>query len=83
MAEQNCYCGVKSIEVQDAAYYVDGADCCTRECYNHAVALAVEIPLDKDGFMWGGPPATPPTAVLSGFASAVGIAPRSGGLRSR
>jgi hypothetical protein len=60
MGEQRCYCGVKSIEVRDAAYYVDGAPCCTRECYNHAVALAVETPLDKDGYMWGGPP--PPKA---------------------
>jgi len=59
MAEQNCYCGVRTIEPQHAAYYVDGAACCTRECYNHAVALATEIPLDKDGFMWGGPPETP------------------------
>ena len=40
MAEPNCYCGLKRIEMSDAAYLVNGAACCTRYCYNHAIAAA-------------------------------------------
>ena len=54
MTERPCYCGLRSIKVEHASYHVNGAACCTRQCYNNAVAAAQ--PFDKDGFMWGGPP---------------------------
>lgn len=53
MAQQTCYCGVKSVEAEHASYQVNGAACCTRQCYNQA--MKASRPLDQDGFMWGGP----------------------------
>jgi hypothetical protein len=55
MAQQSCYCGIKAVETQNAAYMVDGLACCTRHCYNRAVAAGAAS-LDRDGYMWGGPP---------------------------
>ena len=54
MAKESCYCGLRVIEIEHASYYVDGAACCSRQCYNEAVVASPT--LDKDGFMWGGPP---------------------------
>jgi hypothetical protein len=53
MAEELCYCGLRLIETDHASFEVGGAACCTRQCYNDAVGASQ--PLDRDGFLWGGP----------------------------
>ena len=52
MPEEVCHCGFQ-VPVDQYSYYVDGAPCCTRHCYNKAVKRSA--PLDRDGYMWGGP----------------------------
>lgn len=53
MAEELCYCGLRLIEAENASYQIDGAACCSRQCYNEG--MAASHPLDRDGYMWGGP----------------------------
>lgn len=53
MAQELCHCGLRMIEADHAFFEVDGVACCSRKCYNEAVAAS--RPLDRDGFMWGGP----------------------------
>lgn len=53
MSQELCYCGLRLIEAENVSYQIDGAACCSRQCYNEA--LAASHPLERDGFMWGGP----------------------------